>query len=57
MGGFKLRETMYTNLRIHFVHHHVMDTVVILEEGNRPCPRSLACDMFVSWVELTLSHP
>ena len=52
-----MRETMYTNLRIQFFHHHVMDTVVILEEGNRPCPRSLACDMFVSWVELTLSHP
>ena len=23
-----------TAMRVHFVHHHVLDTVVILEEGN-----------------------
>ena len=28
--------TNRTNLRVHFVHHHVKDTIVILEEGNRP---------------------
>ena len=28
--------TMHTNLRIHFVYHHMWDTIVILEEGNHP---------------------
>ena len=27
------------NLRVHFAHHHVRDTIVILEEGNRPYPK------------------
>ena len=26
-------------MRVHFVHRHVHDTVVILEEGNLPLPR------------------
>ena len=43
------RVTAYTNFRIHFVHRHVQDTVVILEEGNRPHPCFLACDMFIPW--------
>ena len=28
-----------TAMRVHFVHRHVHDTVVILEEGNLPLPR------------------
>ena len=41
-----------TNLRIHFMHHHVQDTIVILEEVNYPHPHCLACDMFVTRVSL-----
>ena len=25
-----------TKLRVHFLHHHVQDTIVILEEGREP---------------------
>ena len=45
-----------TNLRVHSVHRHVRDTIVILEEGNQPYPWCPKCDMFVlhkalnSWV-------
>ena len=45
------------NLRIHFVHRHVWDTVVILEEGNRPHPHCPRCDMFVPWGALNGCHP
>ena len=40
--------TIWTNFRVHFVHCHMLDTIVILEEGNRPYPRCPNCDMFVS---------
>ena len=30
----KGRMTMHTNLQIHFVHHHMWDMIVIMEEGN-----------------------
>ena len=32
-------------MQVHFVHRHVQDTVVILEEGNFPHPRCARCDM------------
>ena len=35
-------------MRVHFVHRHVHDTVVILEEGNLPLPRWPWCDLQVS---------
>ena len=34
-------------MRVHFVHRHVHDTVVILEEGNLPLPRCPRCDLQV----------
>ena len=43
MGGASSR----TNLHIHFEHHHVRDTIVILEEGNWPYPRCPQCNIFV----------
>ena len=45
-----------TNLRIQFVHRHIRDTLVILEEGNCNHPQCLYCDMFVLWVALNRSH-
>ena len=48
---------MYTNLQIHFVHRHMQNTVVITEEGNRPQPRFLDCDIFVPWAELNCCYP
>ena len=35
-------------MRVHFVHWHVHNTVVILEEGNLPLPRCPRCDLQVS---------
>ena len=32
-------------MRVHFVHRHVHDRVVILEEGNLPLPRCPRCDL------------
>ena len=34
-------------MRVHFVHPHVLDTVVILEEGNFPHPQCARCNMQV----------
>ena len=35
------------NLRVHFLHHHIHDTILILEEGNCPHSHFPECDMFV----------
>ena len=34
-------------MRVHFMHRHVHDTVVILEEGNLPLPRCPRCNLRV----------
>ena len=44
MGGASNR----TNLRVQFSQRHVRETIVILEEGNRPYPRFPKCVMFMS---------
>ena len=43
-------------MRVHFVHRHVHDTVVILEEGNLPLPRFPRCDLQVSRRALNWRH-
>ena len=43
MGGASNR----TNLRVHFVHRHVWDTIVMVGEGNRPYHQCPKCDMSV----------
>ena len=48
--------TSRTNLQVHFVHHHVWDTIVNLEEGNRPHPCCPNCDIFVPWAALNHRH-
>ena len=32
---------------VHFLHRHILDTMVILEEVNLPHPRCTQCDMLV----------
>ena len=44
-------------MRVHFVHRHVLDTVVIMEEGNSPHPRCARCDMQVPRRALNGRHP
>ena len=48
---------MCTNLWNHFVHSHMRDTIVILEEGNHPYSLFLTCNMFVMWAEMNKHHP
>ena len=43
-------------MRVHFVHRHVHDTVVILEEGNLTLLRCPRCDLQVSRKALNRRH-
>ena len=43
-------------MRVHFVHQHVHETVVILEEGNLPLTRCPRCDLQVSRKALNGRH-
>ena len=43
-------------MQVHFVHPHVHDTVVILEEGKLPLPRCPQCDLQVSRKALNGRH-
>ena len=43
-------------MRVHFVHRHVHNTVVILEEGNLPLPRCPWCNLQVSRRALNGRH-
>ena len=43
-------------MRVKFVHRHVHDTVVILEEGNLPLPWCPWCDLQVSRKALNGRH-
>ena len=46
-----------TEMQVHFVHRHVLKTVVILEEVNFPHPRCARCDMLVPQRALNRRHP
>ena len=43
-------------MQVHFVHWHVHDTVVILDEGNLPLPQCPQCDLQVSRKALNRRH-
>ena len=43
-------------MRVHFVHRHVHNIVVILEESNLPLPRCPRCDLQVSRKALNGRH-
>ena len=45
-----------TAMRVHFVHRHVLDTVVMMEEGNFPHPRCAKCNMQVPQRALNRFH-
>ena len=44
-------------MRVHFVHRHVLNTVVITEERKFPHPRCARCDMLVPRRALNARHP
>ena len=56
MVGYPGRATSRSALQVHFVHCHVWDTVVILEEGSQPLPLCPECGMFVTWQILNVKH-
>ena len=39
-------------MRVHFMHRHVQDTVIILEEFNLYHPQCPRCDTLVPWKDL-----
>ena len=55
--GFPGRVATRTAMQVHFLHRHVLDTVVILEEGNLPHLRCARCNMLVPWWALNVRHP
>ena len=57
VGECEERATTCTNICIHFIHHHMRDTVMIMEEGNRPHPRCPYCDMSVPWAAINRRQP
>ena len=50
------REMIRINLWIHFVHLHVQEMIIIMEEGNSTCPYCPVCELF-PWVVLNRFHP
>ena len=42
---------------VHFLYRNVLDTVVIMEEGNPPLPRCTRCDMLFPRRALNGRHP
>ena len=44
-------------MQVHFVHWHILETVVILEEGNLPHPQCARCDMLVPRQALNRGYP
>ena len=44
-------------MRVHLLQWNVLDTVVIMEEGNLPHPRCTRCDILVPRWELNGRHP
>ena len=45
-----------TSMRVQFMHRHIHDTVVMLEEGNLHLPRCPRCDLQVSRKALNGLH-
>ena len=57
MEGCLVKLATRTAMRVHFVHWHVLVTVVMLEEGNFHHPRCARCDMQVPRRYLNGRHP
>ena len=55
-GGVPVALATRATMRVHFVHRHVQDTVVMLEEGNLPHPRCPHCDLQVTRKALNGRH-
>ena len=45
--GCRWRAETMKAMGVHFLHRHVWDTILILEEGNPPHPRCPRCEIMV----------
>ena len=45
------------NIRVHFMHHHVRDAMVILDKGKILHTICIYFNMFVLWEALNSRHP
>ena len=57
VAGCPVRLATRTKMRVQFLHWHVLDTMVIMEEGNFPHPWCAQCDMLVPRRSLNGRHP
>ena len=57
VAGCPGRVATRTEMRVHLLHRHVLNNVVILEEGTPPHPRCARCDMLVPRRALNGRHP
>ena len=46
----------HISLRVHFMHRHMQEMVVILEEGSHPLLICTKCDMFITWRVINVKH-
>ena len=51
------RAATKTEMRVHFLHRHVLDTVVILEKGKLTHPQCTLCNMLVPQRALKGRYP
>ena len=57
LEGCPVRVAMRTAMQVHFLHQHVLNNVVILEEGNLPHPLCDRCNILVPRLALNDRHP
>ena len=57
LEGCPVRVAMRTAMQVHFLHQHVLNNVVILEEGNLPHPWCARCNILVPRRALNNRHP
>ena len=50
------RETICTNLQLHFMLWHMEDTIVILKDGLGPHPWCYNCNMFINQDAMAAEH-
>ena len=56
MEGCSGRVVTKTAMQVHFVHRHIIGTVVVLDEGKSPHPWCARCDMQVPQRALNRRH-
>ena len=54
--GSRGQAATMTSMRVHFLHRHVQDTVVILDGGNLHHPRCPRYEMLLPWKDLNGRH-